>query len=175
MASTISGKLSEIILVRFEPQEDVRQGLLAVIKQKEIKSGVILSITGALERATLHRFRQVGEASITTKTIEFPGPMEASGQGIIGQVESPAFGKTPFGTGHEFVHGDPYLHVHLTVTSAKETICGHLSDGSIVRSMHPISHFAVVIGRIEGAMIKMTGEPGTEPGTFRMGHELTQY
>ena len=175
MVSTVSGKLSEIIFARFEPGEDLRQGLLAVIKQKEIKSGVVLSITGALERAIVQHFRGVGEPSISVELIEVPGPLEVSGHGIIGQVEAPAFGDTSFGVGDDFVHGEPYLHVHLTATSAKETVCGHLMDGSLVRSIHPTSHFTVVLGRIEGAMVKMLGEPGPEPGAFRLSHELVQF
>lgn len=175
MASTISGKLSEIILARLEPGDDLRQGLLSVIKEKKMKSGVVLSITGALERATLQRFRRVGEPSIPVELIDVPGPLEVSGHGIIGQVDAPAFGNTAFGLGDDFVHGEPYLHVHLTVTSARETICGHLMDGSPVRSIHPKSHFTVILGRIEGAMVKMTGEPGAEPGSHRVAHELVEF
>ena len=175
MASTISGKLSEIILARLEPGEDLRQGLLSVIKEKKIKSGVVLSITGALERATLQHFVQVGEPSTPLELIEVPGPLEVSGHGIIGQVDAPAFGNTAFGMGDDFVHGEPYLHVHLTVTSARETVCGHLMDGSPVRSTHPKSHFTVILGRIEGAMVTMTGELGAEPGSYILAHEIVQF
>jgi predicted DNA-binding protein with PD1-like motif len=174
MALTVSGKLIEIIFARFEPGEDLRRGLLAVIKEKDIKSGVVLSITGALERATVQRFQQVGEPSIPVELVEVPGPLEVSGHGIIGQVEAPAFGDTVFGVGDDFIHGEPYLHVHLTATSTKETVCGHLMDGSPVRSIHTVSHFTVVLGRIEGAMVKMLGEPGPEPGSYRLTHELVQ-
>lgn len=173
MPTTISGNFTEIIFARFDVGEDVRQGLLKVIKDKDIKSGIVLSITGALEKARLHRFREVGAPSVTTETVELGGPLEASGHGIIGQLEAPGFGKTPFGSEGEFIHGEPYLHVHLTATSAEQTICGHLMDGAIVRSMHPTSHFTVVIGRIGGAGIKMIGEP--MPGhRARFGHELVE-
>ena len=175
MASTISGKLSEIILARFEPGEDLRPGLLSVIQEKKIKSGVVLSITGALERATLQHFPRGGEPSIPLDVIDVPGPLEVSGHGIIGLVEAPAMGNTTFGKGGDFVHGGPYLHVHLTVTSAKETICGHLMDSSPVRAIHPKSHFSVILGRIEGAMVKMSGEPGAEPGSFLLAHEIVQF
>ena len=178
MASTVTGKLSEIIFARFEPREDLRQGLLGVIKEKGIKSGVILSIIGSLERATVQRARQVGEPSIPqvyfSKLIEVPGPLEVSGHGIIGQVEAPAFGDAKIGLGDDFAHGEPYLHVHLTLTSAEETVCGHLMDGSPVRSVHDVSHFTVILGRIDGAMIKMFVKPGPEPGSYRFGHELVQ-
>jgi len=173
MTTTISGKLTEIIFARFDSGEDVRQGLLKVVKEKDIKSGIVLSITGALEKARIHRFRGVGEPSTTTETIELAGPLEVSGHGIIGQLEAPELGKTPFGSEGEFVHGEPYLHVHLTATSAEQTICGHMMDGAIVRSTHPTSHFTVIIGRIGGAGIKMIGEP-KPGGKCRFGHELVE-
>ena len=70
MASTVSGKISEIIFAHFEPGEDLRQGLMAVIKERDIKSGVVLSVTGALERATLQRASGVGEPTIPLELIE---------------------------------------------------------------------------------------------------------
>jgi len=176
MAVTVSGKLSEIIFVRFQRGEDLRQGLLRAIKEKEIKTGVVISITGALEKATLQRFRKVGDPGVSTEIIEVPGPLEASGHGIIGQIESPALGKTPFGPGKDLVDGEPYLHVHITVTSAEQTVCGHLLDGSPVRSIEPVSHFIAILGRTDGVMVKMIGEPGPadKPGSFRMRNELAQ-
>ena len=175
MVSTVSGRISEIIFARFGPHEDLRQGLLAVIKEKDIKSGIVLSITGALERAVLQHASGVGEPTIPFELMEIQGPLEVSGHGIIGQVEAPAFGDSKFGLGDDFAHGEPYTHVHLTVTSAKETVCGHLMDGCPIRSNYPASHFTIILGRIEGAMIKMLGEPGPEPGSFIIGHELVQF
>ena len=174
MASTVSGKLSEIIFARFEPEEDLRQGLLKVIKEKDIKSGVVLSITGALEKARIHRFKGVGDPTIPIEFIEVPGPLEASGHGIIGQMEAPELGDSPYLFGEHISHGEPYLHVHITLTSAKETLCGHLMDGSPVRSNYPKSHFTVALGRIEGAMVKMRVTAGPEPGSYQIGHELIQ-
>lgn len=174
MATTVSGRMSEIIFARFEPHEDLRQGLIRIIKEKDIKSGIVLSITGALEKATLEHASAVGEPTIPLEIIQVQGPLEISGHGIIGQVEAPEFGDSVFGLGNEFIHGDPYLHVHLTVTSAKETICGHLLDGCTVRSNHPVSHFTIILGRIEGGMVKMVGKRGHKPGSVNLAHELVQ-
>ena len=171
MAITIAGSFSEIIFARFDVGEDLRLGLLKVIKEKDIKSGVVLSIVGALENARMHRFRAVGDPSIKTDAVELRGPLEVSGHGIIGEFDAPQFGSTPFNKEGTFIHGEPYLHVHLTATSAEQTICGHLMNGSIVRSLHPTSHFTVIIGKIAGAGIKMVGEP-LPGGRVRFGHEL---
>ena len=175
MASTISGKFGEIIFARLEPREDLRQGLLRVIKEKDIKSGVILSITGALEKARVHRFLEVGAPTVQVGIIDVPGPLEASGHGIIGRFEAPEFGEAPVVFGEAMGHDEPYLHVHLTLASAKETVCGHLLDGTTIRSNYPKSHFTVIIARIEGAMLKMMVAPGTEPGKIDIGHELVPY
>ena len=175
MAATVFGKISEIIFACFEPKEDLRQGLLRVIKENDIKSGVVLSITGALENARIHRFKEVGSPTIQVELVEVPGPLDASGHGIIGQVEAPEFGDKLFAFGEHIIDGEPYLHVHITVTSAKETVCGHLLDGTVVRSNFPKSHFTVAIGRIEGAMVKMFAVPGPGPGDFQIGHELIQF
>ena len=83
------------------------------------------------------------------------------------------FGDIPFKR-EGFVDGEPYLHVHLNVTSAKEKVCGHLVDGSPVCSLHPVSHFTIAIGRVEGAMVKMLGEPSAKLSPFLMGRDLVQ-
>jgi predicted DNA-binding protein with PD1-like motif len=174
MATTVSGRISEIIFACFEPHEDLRQGLMRVIKEKDIKSGIVLSITGALEKATLQHPSGVGEPTIPLEIIQVQGPLEVSGHGIIGQVEAPELADSVFGMGREFIHGEPFLHVHLTVTSAKETICGHLLDGCTVRSNHPVSHFTIILGRIEGAMVKMLGTRGHTPDSVILAHKLVQ-
>ncbi|MDO8568296.1 MAG: DNA-binding protein [Dehalococcoidales bacterium] len=175
MPTTVSGRISEVILARLEPGEDLRQGLLAAIRERDIKSGVILSITGGLERATLKRFPKEGGHDINTEPIEIAGPMEVSGHGIIGRVEAPDFGDAYFGVGDDFIHDGPYLHVHLTATSAGGTVCGHLMNGSPVLATHNRSHFTVVIGRIDGAMVKMMGKAGPGPIASRVWHELVQF
>jgi predicted DNA-binding protein with PD1-like motif len=175
MATTVSGKLTEIILARFDPHEDLRQGLMKIIKGNKMRSGMVLSVTGALEKAVLEHPSGVGPPTIPLKVIQVQGPMEVTGHGFFGEVDAPAFGKNVFGLGDDFIHAEPYLHVHLVVTSAKETICGHLLDGCLVRANHPISHFTVVLARIEGAMVKMVGKPGAEPGAAVTWNELVNF
>jgi len=69
--------------------------------------------------------------------------------------------------------------VHLTVTSAEQTICGHIMDGATVLRIHPKhtkSHFTVVLGRIEGAGVSLFGEPDPldELHPYVFGHELVR-
>lgn len=107
--------------------------------------------------------------------IDIAGPLEASGHGIIGWVEAPGTGKAPFGTGR-YVDGEPYVHVHITLTSAHETICGHLMEGSTVRSNHGVSHFTIMVAEVEGAALTMKVDASGEK-EYRGGgvyHELVK-
>jgi hypothetical protein len=107
--------------------------------------------------------------------MDVPGPLEASGHGIIGRFDASGFEEAPVVFGEPMAHDEPYMHVHLTMASAKRTVCGHLLDGTIIRSNYPKSHFTVIIARIEGAMLKMMVAPGAEPGKIDIGHELVSY
>ena len=100
-----------------------------------------MSITGGINEAHLSYFPESGPIE-STKVREYhiQGPLEASGHGIIG-----------FNTG-----GEPYLHVHLTVTNGEGTVCGHLLPGTTVRSIIPRTHFTVMIARFVGAELHYT-------------------
>ncbi|MBI3965377.1 MAG: DNA-binding protein [Chloroflexi bacterium] len=136
MPDTIAGELGEVILARFEPNEDLYLGLKAVAEKHKIRTGVILTITGGITVANLGYFSRSGPVEETKMDYhELTGPFEASGHGMIGLKED----------------GEPYLHVHLTVTCGDTTVCGHLHEGCIVRSLIPTSHFTVFIAKITGA------------------------
>ena len=47
------------------------------------------------------------------------------------------------------------MHVHLTVTSAKETMSGHLMRGTTINSLHPVSHFTIFIVEVLGAELQI--------------------
>lgn len=174
MAYTVKGRLSEVYLVRLEPQDDVLRATQAAIRELGIKTGVILDITGSVTQARVQRFKRVGPwQEIPVEVVEVPGPLEASGHGIIGQTEGSG------GVGG-YRHGEPYIHCHVNLTSAEQTICGHLMEGTYVRSHHPKSHFTVVLAAIEGALLTkfMDVENPIEetPGKFRVSgyHKLEQ-
>lgn len=145
------GNLGRVWVYRLDANEDLLLAIFDVVRRSGIQAGVILSITGALNRAVLQHF-QTGKKKIGLKELE--GPMEVSGHGIIGHVNAPERGSKPFAVGG-YVHGEPYVHVHLTVTSPTETLCGHLMEGCTVRSNHPISHFTIMIAEIAGVAIDL--------------------
>lgn len=176
MSLHLAARVPEIIVARLEPNEDLFKGIQQVCRERKIKTGVILSITGALERARLERFQATyAEAADVphTEVVEIEGPLEASGHGIIGEVYAPEFGDKPFAVG-KYIHGEVYMHVHIVVTSAKETICGHLVEGCPVRSKHPISHFTIMIAPLEGVSLRLAMDMEAEKTGFARGlfHDL---
>ncbi len=165
MMSEIVGRMGRVIVTRLEKSEDLLLAIRNVVKRSGMKAGVVLSITGAVTRAALQKFT-AGQKAV--EVVELEGPMEVSGHGIIGWVSAPERGKEPFGVGR-YVDGDPYVHVHLTVTTPIQTLCGHLMEGCLVRSNHAISHFTIIIAEIEGAALRMRSDPQQPGGLY---HEL---
>jgi predicted DNA-binding protein with PD1-like motif len=151
--SEVVGRMGRVIVTRLEPNEDLLEAIRGVVKRSDIKAGVVLSITGALTKAVFQKFMP-GQSQIGV--VQIDGPMEVSGHGVIGQVVAPQRGKEPFGVGG-YVDGEPYVHVHVTVTTATQTVCGHLMPGCTVRSNHPVSHFTIFIAEIDGVALELQG------------------
>ena len=171
MVTTVQGAMGPVILARLEPHGDLLESIFEVAREYEIKAGVILSITGALEHAVLQHFETGKDNTQVIGVEDYEGPMEVSGTGIIGTVFAPDRGDVPFGVGG-YQHGEPYMHVHLTITTATETICGHVMPGCRVRSNHPISHFTVMIAPIEDTELRLTIDGTPEDGHRGVYHEL---
>jgi predicted DNA-binding protein with PD1-like motif len=164
----VDGQMDKVLYARLDPGQDLFKGIQEICLNYEIVTGVVLSITGALEKAVLQRFKKSDPPEAKMEVIEVPGPLEASGHGTIGRVHAPSLGKEPFGLGR-FVHGEPYIHVHLVVTSGKETICGHLMEGCPVQSKSPISHFTIAIARVKGIQFLQVAEGR---GPAQLHHDL---
>ena len=93
--------------------------------------------------------------------MEFEGMMECSGVGTIGKTRDTYDSEKV--SGIVYREGEPNLHIHLTVTHAGKTYMGHLIEGCLVRSVHPISHFTIVLARTPGALLN-----------FRVSKEKTE-
>jgi predicted DNA-binding protein with PD1-like motif len=151
MHKQVLGRTGRVVLAQFDQDEDLLEGIRLVLREQHIHTGYIASITGSLSRATLQRFSR--ERGRSVENVVVPGPLEVSGHGIFGRVVAPGRGSTPFGGG-AYVDGEPYVHVHLTATSADHTMCGHLISGNPVRSAYPVSHFTVFIVEVVGAALE---------------------
>lgn len=165
MPTSVVGKLSELIYVRLDKGQDLLAAIKDAAREHNIKAGVVLDITGSLTKARVQKFKNTdNSASTRIEVIEIEGPLEASGHGIIGHTQGSG------GIG-EYKDGEPYVHVHVTLTNANMTICGHLMPGTFVRSHLDVSHFTIIIGKAEGVDLTAAFQP-TPDGKGRIYHDL---
>ncbi|MGY2932998.1 putative DNA-binding protein with PD1-like motif [Bradyrhizobium sp. GM6.1] len=160
---TISGKIEEVIYARLEAGEDLLLAILDICKQHDIKTGVLLDATGSMESVRVQRFpHQPRKGNSGIDIVEIPGQLEVSAHGIIGMGWVPDQSVTE-GRPHSIVqHEAPYCHVHIVVSSASQTVCGHLMEGSPIcrntwngEAKAP-SHFSVAIAKVSGAVLRAT-------------------
>jgi predicted DNA-binding protein with PD1-like motif len=168
------GKMTDVIYAQLSQDEDLHDAILEICRRENIKTGVVLNIVGGLKKARLSMPVRPTGADSPPGIREWDGAiMECSGVGIIGQTLE------TFDGGHSgVVHraGEPYLHIHVTITVGGETFMGHLIEGCIVRSLTKQSHFTIVLAKVEGALLsaRLSKE---KPAKYPQGvpiHELVQ-
>jgi len=165
MAFSVSGKLSELIYVRLDKDQDLLAGIKQACVDHDIKTGAVIDITGGLTKARLQKFpSKVNDEKVRIGVTEMEGPLEATGHGIIGMTRGSG------GIG-EYKDGEPYVHVHMVVSSADETLCGHLMPGTFVRSHLGISHFTIILAKAEGVALAAAFQE-TADGKGRIYHDL---
>lgn len=148
------GRAGRVVAAHFDPGEDLLDGLREVLREHGMRTGYVPTITGQLSRARVRRFGAGPSAERPTEVVDLEGPLEVTGSGIFGIVEAPDLGDRPFTlSGNR--HGQPYLHLHITVTSRTETISGHVAAGTLVNSFHPVSHFTVFLVEVTGMDLQL--------------------
>jgi len=165
LLNSVSGKLSEMIYVQLGKDADLLAALKQAVVENDIKTGVVVSITGGLVKARLQKFETKShDAKIRVGVVEIAGPMKVTGNGLIGMTRGSG------GMG-EYVDGEPYVKVHVVVSSADQTLCGQLMAGTIVRSHLDVSHFTVVLAKVENVSLTAAFKE-TDDGKGRIYHEL---
>lgn len=174
------GKLEEVVYVRLNAGDDLLRSIWDICKEYDIKTGILLDATGSMQSVRLQRFPHEPRPGNTgIDYVEIPGHLEVSAHGIIGmgwapdksvtappelmQRRGPSELDTGFGSMAGFVgHQTPYLHCHITVSSASQTVCGHLMEGSLIskntwngEAKLP-SHFSVAIAKVSGVILRAT-------------------
>ncbi|WP_417725681.1 PCC domain-containing protein [Salipiger sp.] len=166
MSYSVKAKLTELIFVRLDKGQDLLQAVKDAAVEHDVEAGVVVDITGSVTKARVQKFKSKShDPSTRIEVIELEGPLELTGHGIIGTTEGSG------GIG-EYKDGEPYVHIHVVVTSADETICGHLMPGTLVRSHLEVSHFTIVLAKAEGVNLKAAFK-ATEDGKGRIYHDLT--
>ncbi|TPE47108.1 PCC domain-containing protein [Amaricoccus solimangrovi] len=165
MSYSVKGKLAELIYVRLDKGEDLLQAIKDAAVEHDIKTGAVLDITGSVTKARVQKFPgKTNDAAVRIEVVEIDGPLEMTGHGIIGMTEGSG------GIG-EYKDGEPYVHVHVVVTSADYTICGHLMPGTFIRSHLEKSHFTIILAKTEGVSLTAAFEQ-TPDGKGRIYHDL---
>ena len=110
---SIESKAGRVIVGKIEPNEDLIDSIVKIVKKHEIKSGFI-SVIGALKKTT------IGYFNIETKQYNF--------KTIDEDVELISC------TGNlSYKDGDPLIHLHVTIGREDYSLLGgHLSQPSIV-------------------------------------------
>lgn len=151
MKTLATGRIGRVIYAHLEPEEDLYEAILATAERENIRTGLVLDITGGLSKVRLSMPIESGPVDSAPGIIELEGLTEAMGSGVIGQtIDSWSSDKS----GIANVAGQPYAHVHMSVTTAGQTHTGHLIHGCHIRSVHPISHFTMVLAEVEGVNLE---------------------
>lgn len=172
--SLAKARVTEVIYAQLDQDEDLHNAIIDICKRENIRTGIVLNIVGGLNKARLSMPVQATSSDAPPGVREWEGEvMECSGVGIIGHTLETFDGS---GTSEIInVAGEPYLHVHLTITAAGQSYMGHLVEGCRVRSLHKESHFTIVLARCEGAILNLKVMPATEKyPTGVPVHELIQ-
>lgn len=111
-------------IIRIKPGEEILEELLKYCQEKEITSGVIISLLGSLSEVNLGILKELPGKFIQEK---IKGPLEIGcGTGTVALKD-----------------GKIILHIHLVVSDENRAIAGHLASGQV------FSTAEVVIGEIE--------------------------
>ena len=119
----IKGKASvEMILVRFDPGEDLLEGLQSLIQAEGIKAGVVLSGIGSLSRCYFHQTNGGHPPVLATRHQDY---VELTGSWELGSLQG------------IIADGEP--HLHMTVGENDRTYAGHVEKGNIVFTLAEVS------------------------------------
>ncbi|MHB8393794.1 MAG: PCC domain-containing protein [Candidatus Dormibacteria bacterium] len=147
MQTIVTGKLERVVYAQLSPQEDVYRAIVELAAQERINNGLVLTITGGLEYIRLSMPGKGESNDMPPGIFESEGPAEATGQGYLGRTASTWISPRSQIAHHE---GEAFMHVHMGVSIGGVAYVGHLIEGCKVRSLHPKSHFIVVLGEVKG-------------------------
>ncbi len=111
-AYAITGHFDRIVVLRFKYQTDLLAGLKKMVKQENIRNGVILSAIGSVRGYQVH---QVSNRTLPSQDTYVRNPTEpADLVSMNGYVI------------------DGRLHPHITLATSDKVIAGHLEPGTEV-------------------------------------------
>jgi predicted DNA-binding protein with PD1-like motif len=165
----LAGQFGRVIFTRLEPGADPYLEIVETCKRQRIRTGVILSMTGGFDRTRLSMpYPPPGLPEDTPRIVEREGVVEVQGTGVIGHTYDDWEARN---AGAHWRAGDPYVHLHVAVSwlvpegAPGNTMVGHLIEGCRVFSLHPLSHFTMVIAEVTGVELGLRLD-GSSPHGF---------
>jgi predicted DNA-binding protein with PD1-like motif len=147
MHNVVAAQIGKVVFAHLEPNEDVLLALIEIIEREQLQTGLILTITGAVSKGRLSLPVRAEAVEDSPGFIEFEGLSEVQGSGYFGwNADNWHNDKSQI----RFEKGRPHIHCHMAVSNAGKTYVGHLLEGCTVRSVHPRSHFAMVLAETPG-------------------------
>jgi predicted DNA-binding protein with PD1-like motif len=110
-AYAISGQFSRIVVMRMKYQTDLLHGMEKLVKEQNIRNGVILSGIGSLRGYKVH--------SVSSRDLP---PSDS----YVTNPETPA---NLNGMNGYIVDGAIHAHITMAVNNGRETVSGHLEPG----------------------------------------------
>jgi len=142
------GALGRVIAIRLGPGDDVIKSLEEIARQKNIKSGVILSGAGVLSQVTLRNVRL------------FPDEFPVQDRNRIYTPKKEPLEVLSLSGNISRRDGEVHIHCHITVSSGLEdgrAHGGHLIEGCIV-----LAYCEIIIAEITRMEIKRRTDPETK-------------
>jgi predicted DNA-binding protein with PD1-like motif len=147
MRTIATGRMGRVVYARLAPGDDIYKAILEIVQQEQIKTGVVLDITGAATKLRVTLPTAATDGTRPPQVLEVDGLAEIMGSGIIGQVKNDFLS----GDGEvRYTKNEPYAHIHISATVNGQTYTGHLVEGTLVRSVIPQSHFTIALAEVEG-------------------------
>jgi predicted DNA-binding protein with PD1-like motif len=124
-AYAISGQFERVVVLRFKFKTDLLAGLEQMVKQENIRNGVILSGIGSLRGYHVHQInnRDFPTRNVFTKALDTPCDLVGMNGYIVNGV----------------------LHAHMTIGTGEKAIAGHLEPGTEV-----FTYAIVTVGVMNG-------------------------
>ena len=173
-------EFDEIIYTRLVVSEDILQAIWDIAKEHDIRAGVVLEGTGALQNIRFQRFPlNNATCRLPMDVWELKGPIQTNVRGIVGvtaepDADWPGFeGESVPGvtddetarwqfSGSEGGVGTPYFHGHFSAINKDVSTMGGLLPGALVenpgmgaRGRSTPTHYTLVIGKLKGVEFQM--------------------
>jgi predicted DNA-binding protein with PD1-like motif len=128
-AYAINGRITRVVVMRMKFQSDLLHGMEKLVKQQNIRNGVILSGIGSLRGYRVH--------SVSSRDLP---PTDT----YVGDPRAPA---NLNGMNGYIVDGAIHAHVTMAVNNGRDTISGHLEPGCEV-----LTYAIVTVGVLDTSL-----------------------